>query len=167
MVDQGGADDGPSIYARLRGSVLHVQPGEVGLVASAELPDVWGVVTDIGYPRAAATVVALADGTTSLYLGTGGGTIGGGRHPAVVAATMTLLAAVQRRLAELPPSTDEELPAAGRVVLRALTYAGPRAVEAAEEELHGQHPLSELYRAVHGVITELRLIEESRPSTVD
>ena len=163
MVNQAGAEEAAGIYTSLRTSVLHVRPDEVGLAPSVELPHVWGVVTDIGHPGGVATVVALADGTTSLYLSTGGGTIGGGGHAAVVAATMALLNAAQRRLADLPPTSDEALPAVGRVVLRALTYDGQRAVEAGEEELHGQHPLSDLYRAVHAVITELRLIEENRP----
>ena len=90
---------------------------------------------DIESPTGTATLVGLADGTTSLYLSSGGGVIGGGEHAQVASATRALLLVVEGQLDQMPTTTDTPLPAAGRVVLRAMTYHGQRAVDAAEDDL--------------------------------
>jgi hypothetical protein len=162
-VSQDGCVTG-DIYAALRGQILDVDPAGVGLQPSATLPRVWGVLMETGYEGdTSATLVALADGTTSLYLSTGGGMIGGGKHPQVAAKTLVLLEVVERYLNDMPVSMDRSLPRPGRVVLRALTYLNDRVVEASADELgEGSHPFSEVFFAAHAVITELRLIDEDR-----
>lgn len=152
-----------SVYDGLRQQILDLDPAAAGLAASPELPTVWGLLMETGYPGGVATLVALADGTTSLYLSTGGGVIGGGEHRQVAAATRRLLGIVERHLGQMPPSADTGLPAVGRVALRALTYQGRHGAEAAEDDLgYQRHPLWPVFHAAHDVITELRLIEESR-----
>jgi hypothetical protein len=152
-----------NIYDDLRGRILSLDPAEAGLAPSPALPRVYGAVVDMGYPRATATLVGLADGTTSLYLSSGGGFIGAGEHEQVAAATRALLGVLERHLDDLPADTELPVPVHGRVVLRALTFGGQRAVDAAQGDLEsGRHPLSTVYRAAHDVITQLRLIEESR-----
>jgi hypothetical protein len=122
--------------------------------------DARGVVMDVGVPAGSYTVVALADGTASLYTSTGGGVIGGGAHPAVVAAVRRLLDVAGSHLDALAPDVDDALPATGRVIIRVLTPAGRRRVEAAEDDLgEGRHPQSELFHAVHDVIGQLRIAE--------
>jgi hypothetical protein len=160
-----GQDDARSVYAGLRQTILTVDPVEVGIAPTPELPRVWGVVMDTGYPNGTATVVALADGTTSLYTSTGGGIIGAGAHAGVAAATRALLGVVEAHLDKLPAATQDDLPPADWVVLRALAYGGQRAVLAEEDELgYDRHPLSPVFHAVHEVITQLRLLDESRRS---
>ena len=68
---------------------------------------------DTRYPEAVMTLVALADGTTSLYFSNGGGMIGGGEHPRVAAATRRLVDVAARFLTVLSPATDFPLPPAG------------------------------------------------------
>ena len=46
-----------------------------------------GGLMETGYPRAVATLVVVADGSTSLYLSNGGGTIGAGQHARVRSAS--------------------------------------------------------------------------------
>jgi hypothetical protein len=160
-----GQDDAQSVYAGLRNSILSLDPAEVGIGPTPELPRVWGFVMDTGYPNGTATVVALADGTTSLYTSTGGGIIGAGEHATVAAATRALLGVVEAHLDQLPTDAQYDLPPADWVVLRALTYGGQRAVLAEEDELgYDRHPLSPIFHAVHKVITALRLLDESRRS---
>lgn len=152
----------PEIYDELRQQILQLEPASVGIMPSAELPRVWGLVMDMGTRNATATLVGLADGTTSLYLSTGGAVIGGGEHPQVAGATRSLLQVVERQLDQMP-TTDAPLPARGRVVLRAMTYQGQRAVDASEDDLgHRRHPLAEIFHAAHDVITQLRLLDEAR-----
>jgi hypothetical protein len=49
------------------------------------------------------------------------------------------------------------------VTIRALTFEGQRAVAGVEDDLgSGRHPASPLFYAAHEVITQRRLVEESR-----
>ena len=124
---------------------------------------VWGCLMETGYPGATATLMCLRDGTTSLYTSSGFGIIGGGTHAAVVQANAALIQAVTADLDLLTPTRDRSLPAEGRTIIRALTYDGPRAHEAAEDDLgHRRDPLSRVFFAAHDVITQLRLIDEQR-----
>jgi hypothetical protein len=151
------------IYLNLRQRILDIRPAEVGLHPSDRLPDVWGFVMDTGYQAGPWTLAALADGTTSLYLGTGGGTIGAGEHEQVAAATLALLGAVQLVHREMPFVDGHGLPGTGRVTMRVLTYEGQRAVEADEQDLgQNRHRFSELFHAAHVVIAEVRMAEERR-----
>jgi hypothetical protein len=66
-------------YSGLRNMVLRTKPDSVG-VKLKDAKEVWGVVMETGYPEAVASLVALADGTVSLYFSNGGGIIGLGPH---------------------------------------------------------------------------------------
>ncbi len=153
---------GEQVYQGLRAQILGLDPAEAGLGQGPERPVLWGAVMDMGYPRGTATLVALADGTTSLYTSSGGGIIGGGFHQAVASATRSFLAELEQHLPGLQPDLDPVLPAEGQVIIRALTYSGRLAAQAPEDDLgHGRHPLSPVFHAAHRVITELKLIDES------
>jgi hypothetical protein len=158
-----GPADGQQVAEGLRAQILDLDPAEVGLDRFAATRRVWGALLETGYPKATATLVSLADGTTSLYLSTGGGIIGGGGHDRVAAATQSFLAAVEDHLGQLSPDPDSAVPAVGRVIIRAMTYQGRYRAEAAEDDLgDGRHPLSPVFYAAHDVLTELRMIDQAR-----
>ena len=161
----GPTNDAPGpadVYLGLRNQILNVDPATIGLAApSSSAP--WGCVMETGYPNGTATLVCLADGTTSLYTSSGFGIIGGGAHQAVVRENANLLTVLAEHEAEMSPSTDLSLPRMGRTIIRALTADGQRVFESAEDELgEGRSPLSPVFHAAHGVITQLRLIDETR-----
>jgi hypothetical protein len=157
------AASGEDVYQGLRAQILALDPASAGLAQGPEHHVLWGALMETGYPRGTATLVTLADGTTSLYLSTGGGIIGGGFHEAVAAATRSFLTELERHLLVLRPDPDAALPAVGRVIIRALTHTGRMSAEASEDDLgHGRHQLSAVFYAAHRVITELRLIDEAR-----
>ena len=154
---------GEQVAQGLRRQILDLDPAEAGLDRFSAGRRVWGALLETGYPSATATLVALADGTTSLYLSTGGGIIGGGAHARVAAATRSFLTAVEDHLGLLSPDADSDVPVAGRVIIRALTYQGRYRADAPEDDLgHGRHPLSAVFYAGHGVLTELRTIDQAR-----
>lgn len=125
---------------------------------------VWGAMMETGYANGTASLVCLGDGTTSLYTSTGGGMIGAGSQPAVVAANRAFLRSLTDHLRDLEHEPITWLPQPGRVVLRALTYEGHLATEAYEDDLgYGKHSLSPSFYAAHEVITQLRLIDEQGP----
>ncbi len=150
-------------YLGLRDRLLQTAPGDVGISPTADAPQVWGVLLEMARGDATVTVVALADGTTSLYTSTGGGVLGGGAHARIAAASKALVRLADAHLAAFPAVDAVSLPDAGRSALVVLTYAGPRRVEEADGVLSGDRgPVSAVYAAAQNVITELRLQEESR-----
>jgi hypothetical protein len=147
------------VYNGLRGQILSLDPASVGMSPTPELPQVWGAMLETGYDSGVATLVALADGTTSLYTSTGGGVIGGGAHAGVVAANRAFLRMIDGALDLFDVESEPAPPAPRDVVIRALTFHRTLAVRAAEADLgNGRLPASAVFHAAHAVITELRLI---------
>jgi len=149
-----------SIYYALRKGIFTTSPDEVGIVRSQDNPNVWGVVMDTGYPEGAATLVSLADGTTSLYLEGGGGIIGGGAHDFVANATKALVLDAEMYYGSLTQTTSFPLPAVDNVSFFILTHSGVYTTEAPEADLgEERHHLSPLFFKRHDVITSLRKLE--------
>jgi hypothetical protein len=158
----GPPDQSAAVFHGLRDQVIALDPSSVGLIASKDLPHVFGVVMDTSYPNGSATLVAISDGTTSLYTSTGGGVIGGGAHAHVVQANRSLLLEAEARLSDFARSAGDAptLPPAGYVNITLLTYSGLRRITAPQDDLgEGRHLASSVFHAAHGVITELRLTE--------
>src|SRR5262249_10888815 len=110
--------------------------------------------------EAVATLVAVADGTTSLYFSTGGGVIGAGEHEAVADPSRRWLLAAQEFLPTLSPTLEPPLPEPGLTRFVAVTPGGLLDAGAPEAELGGgEPPLSPLFYAGHDVITQIRLLQ--------
>ena len=156
----GGTTDAKPVYLALRGSLLETDPASLGLAPSPGGRRVWAVVMDTAFPEGVASLVVVADGTTSLYTSTGGGTIGAGAHEHVAAASRAFLDRVDGALDLLVPASSFPLPSTGRVRFCVLTFDGGRTAEADEQDLgEGRHPLSGVFLAGHDVLTELREID--------
>jgi hypothetical protein len=149
-------------YSALRHQALSTRRTEVGIPAPPPEVPVWGILMETGYPEATATLLALSDGTTSLYLSSGGGVIGGHAHQSVRQANAALLQTANRYYQHLKPSESFPVPAAGHTLFYILTDSGVLSGGGLEDDLgHGRHPLSPLFHAGHRVITQLRIISES------
>jgi hypothetical protein len=151
-----------SVYDGLRRQIFDLDPIGVGLTGAGQPGGVWGVVFELGMPATTVTVIALADGTTSLYTTGGFGIIGGGAHPAVVVANRKLREAVAAQLPAFRPDPGTTVPGPDDVRVRALTTDGRRVADAAQADLlDGTHPLSDLFFAGHAVVTRLREIHDA------
>jgi hypothetical protein len=114
---------------------------------------------EMGLAGATATLFALADGTTSLYLSTGGGVIGGQGHENVREANAAFLSMANQSRQHLQPASSTPVPKVGYTLFYLLTDAGTITGGGLEDDLgHGRHVLSPLFHAGHGVMTELRII---------
>jgi hypothetical protein len=76
----GPAASGEEVYRGLRAQILGLDSAGAGLRQGPGHEAVWGALMETGSPRGTASLMGLADGTTSLYLSSGGGIIGGGSH---------------------------------------------------------------------------------------
>ena len=111
-----------NVYIGLRQQILTLAPATVGLAPSPLHPHVYGGLMEMGIGDAVATLVVVADGTTSFYFSTGGGIIGAGVHETVKGPSKAFLAALERHMGELSPDPSEQTPSAGMIYLRALTF---------------------------------------------
>src|SRR5947209_9503324 len=124
-----------------------------------EHPEVSGVVVDVpGSGGGWATLVVMHDGTTSMYTSTGGGTLGGGAHPSVAAASNRLLRMLNVAVSLFPVCEGSDHPPEGRVRWFVLTPAARRAADMPEDVFWGkvQHPTTPLAMAAQAVVTALR-----------
>jgi hypothetical protein len=120
-----------------------------------EHPDVRGLVADIPMHGGFASIVALTDGTASIYLSNGGALLGAGELPGVADAVHRVLIATQDELdvfADAGP--DGTLPPPGMVRLHLLAPEGGRAVDLDESLfwVDGSHRLSPVAAAIRALV---------------
>jgi hypothetical protein len=148
----------PDTYQGLRSMVLEFD------LATLAIPDgtPWGgaavALMEIGLLKGMASIVAIADGTVSMYVSTGGGVIGAGEHASVRAVAERFRTVAAESLGQLRPTDDFPLPAAGEVRFQVRTMDGDYSAVVSEAELQaGRNPLAALYRAGQDLLTEIRL----------
>lgn len=142
----------------LRRQALTMSADELGLTPTAAHPRVWGILMETGYPEAVATLVAIADGTASLYFSNGGGIIGAGAHAAVQATLPAFFAEAEAHVDSLASTTDVPLPGVGCTRFYLRTFAGTLTDEAPEADLGTmKHPLSRLFHTGHAVLSAMRV----------
>lgn len=151
-------------YSGLRRQVLQGLRGKVVLPAPKKTTEPYAVVMDWNTGNAIATIVAISDGTASIYLSNGGGSIGGGqgnkeiRDAALSAVTMA--ADVQPQMETV---VSYPLPMRGEVIFYLVTETGVFSASAPAKELAaGKHPLSPLGNAMQNIITQYRLVEPAK-----
>jgi len=147
------------VYLQLRNRILKLNPSEVGLGPSKAAPHVWGVLMETGYQVGSATLVSLADGTTSLYYSTGGGMLGSGEYSPVAEASKALVAQAEDHLQHVSLNNEFPLPEVGQVRFILLTYTGLFTSVAPEKILAaGGHSFSPLFLKAHETLEQLRLL---------
>ena len=154
----------PKGTPQLRAMLLASKPADFGLVPTTELPHVWAALMEMNVKNTLVTLVAVADGATSLYFGTGGGIIGGHKFEPVRDANHKLLLGVEKFLvAKAFVARDVPLETTpGAVSFATLTYDGLAVARDTEERLKAKRsPVWPLYYLGQQVITQLRTSVES------
>jgi hypothetical protein len=147
-------------YSGLRGMVLSAKPDSIGIKLK-EPSEVWGVVMETGYPTAVVSLVALADGTVSLYFSNGGGILGLGQHAGPHRAAQSFLASSQQYAKQAPPTKSYPLPKPSYTRFYLLTGNGVLTTEAKEDDLgNNRHLLSPLFHKGHELIFEARAVDQ-------
>jgi hypothetical protein len=151
-----GAHADPQVYFGLRDLMLKGSREKFGIAAPSKPTEPWGVLMDWGIPAGSATVVALVDGSASVYLSSGGGFLGGGQsHESIRGAAKQAVEAAKEVQPLMHPSADYPLPQRGQVTFYLLTDSGVFGAGASEDDLKSHRsPLYKLGDAAQKVITE-------------
>jgi hypothetical protein len=120
--------------------------------------NVWGVVMEMGYPNGATvSVIALADGHSSISLSTAPDVITTADRDAVRKAAVRVTTTAEDAAPHLEKTIRFPPPKLDEVTFYLLTRDGVRSETATQEELAGgAHPLSPLFMAAQDVITVSR-----------
>jgi len=149
------------VYTGLRNMVFTTAPVSIGLKPAAD--EVWGVVMETGYPKAVASLVALADGTVSLYFSNGGGILGLGPHPEPNRLGKELIVSAQRFVSQAKVTKVYPLPQPTYTRFYLLTGNGVVTVEAKEDDLGNQRDaLSPLFYKAQNLISAIHVVDEQR-----
>ncbi len=121
------------------------------------------MLMETGYEKGSATVVALADGSASIYLSNGAGFIGGHRHEAIRRAAVALVREAALHVQGMQPTNAFPLPEGGHTAFYVLTDSGVFTGSGSERALgERRHALAPLFHAGQDVITQYRLISENK-----
>jgi hypothetical protein len=150
-------------YLKLRSRIFSLNPTELGLAPSSQAPRVWGVLVEMGYEVGTASLVSLADGTTSLYYSTGGGMLGSADYQALADASKAFVSQAENYLVHMSFADDFPLPQAGQVRFILLTYSAAYSAEVPEKLLvSGDHPLSPLFQLAQQTLALIRQLAEKK-----
>ena len=146
------------IYADLRKQVLSLTTDQLG----KDVP-VLAVLMETGYPEAVATLIAVADGASSLYFSNGGGIIGAGEYKQVHDSSLELLTKAGTYINKLSLTKVFPLPKNGFTRFYVVTSSGIYSDEVLEDDLGNErHVLSSVFFQGHELISFIRAAEEHR-----
>lgn len=144
------------VYVELRNQVLQVKPDAIGEERTDD-STVIAVLMETAYSEAIVTLVAVADGTASLYFSNGGGIIGGGGHEPVRKVCAGFIAGAQQYVSQSTSTDTFPLPIEGSVRFYLVTGVGVYTFEALEDDLgYERHTCSPLFHKGHELITAIR-----------
>ena len=98
----------------------------------------------------------MAEGTTSMYLSSGGGIIGAGRHDDVRMASAQALSEASAVRGYLDPVEDVPYPTGGRMRVTIILDGGLRSAEVSPDDIKPGHHLFGLASAHQRVVTALQ-----------
>lgn len=139
--------DRRALSAALRGQVFKIKSADLG-PAALRASGLYGVMIDTGLEDAVVSLVALSDGSVSLYVTDGSGCIGCGAHPDVRLAVTELLRAADLALPQAVAAPDQKSPPANSLRCFLLTIRGVHSLQATLEAANrNDSPLGALYFA--------------------
>ena len=147
-------------YAGLRSMVLEGTRANFGLEPGSGPTQPFAVVTDWGGADGTNTIIAVADGSASVYPSSGAASIGGGQsHESIRKAALTTVATAGTIQPLMHTTTQYPLPSRGQVSFYLVTDSGVFTAAASEEDLNGNRsPFSPLAAAAQNIVAEYRRI---------
>jgi len=152
------AYEAADVYLGLRNQALTLDAKTLGVDVS-----VFSVLMETGYPEAVATVVAVADGASSVYFSNGGGIIGAGEYKQVHDAAVEFISIAEKNIGKMSIAKDYPLPRKGFTRFYVVTSSGVYSFEALEDDLGNEKSeLSNLFFQGHEFMSYIRAADEHR-----
>lgn len=147
----------------LRLRALLAPAKNLGITPTKEFSRTYAVLIDFPINQITATIVALSDGSASLYTTSTFGIIGGMSHDKVRAAAMRLIATSNNFFDEAKPTKEYSYPGQGKVRFYLVSFSGVRMIETDLSAIESnQSKYSELFWLGQEVLTQLRLATEKK-----
>jgi hypothetical protein len=153
----------PKVYAEMRDLALGGSRAKFGLGPGLKPTQPFAVLMDWRLRAGSATVVAIVDGTASVYLSNGGGFIGGGQsHESIRQAAKRTVEAADEVQDLMHSTTTYPMAATGEVNFYVLTDVGIFTAIVSEKDLRDHRsPFSKLGDSAQDIVTQYGLIQES------
>jgi hypothetical protein len=155
------ATNNPAVYIKLREHVLTMP------LPAKKDQTILMLVMDWYLTSSRASVVAVFDGSASIYLGNGGGFLGGAQESiAIRTAAVQAVKVAELALANFQPVQAADLPDRGNVYFYARTESGLLRAVASEKHLSdATDPMTPLGTAMQNIITQYRLLQTAQVQT--
>ena len=145
----------------LRLMALTTPASALGFTPDGVYPRVFGVLTDWNLGNQTASILAVRDGTASLYTTSTFGVIGGAGHAVARQAARQCVEVAESCFDGGSPVAEYPYPPPGKVNFYLLTYEGVRLCVGDEDEIdRGTDATTPLFGATQNVLTALRAISE-------
>jgi hypothetical protein len=151
-------------FMGLRTLVLEGSRANFGLEPGTSATQPFAVVTDWGDAQGATTIVAVADGSASVYRSSGGGSIGGGQsHESIRNAALRTVEVAAAAQPLMHATKQYPLAARGQVCFYVVTDVGVFTATASEDDIESNRsPYSLLAKAARNIIAEYRRVSDSK-----
>jgi hypothetical protein len=148
------------IFMELRDRILRSKAEDLNIQLDSS-SRVWCVVTDIAMQTGSVCVVAMIDGSASMYFSSGGAVVGSMEQQNVRDAATLYTRMCYKSLPEMRLTREFPLPLVGQVSFHLLTNNGIYAASAQKEELvSGQNILSPMFFAANDLIKQFSTIKK-------
>jgi len=147
-------------YLGLRSLVLQGTRANFGLGPGTSATEPFAVVSDWNDAEGTTTIIAVADGSASVYRSNGAGSIGGGQsHEIIRKAALKAVEAAGAAQPQMHGASAYPFPARGQVSFYAVTDSGVFAATAAHEDLvNNRSPFSALAGAMQNIVSEYQRV---------
>jgi hypothetical protein len=150
-----------SVYLDLRDRILKGRRDQFGLGEPPTKMPAWAVLMETGYKEGSFTLVAMFDGSSSIYFSNGGGIIGGGSDDIVRRAAINFVRMANLNRDHVKKTRDYPVPDDGLTTFYLIDDDRVYSTTVKEHDLgNNLHALSPLFHAAHTLIGELRILSE-------
>lgn len=144
-------------YEVMRGMALNIMPGAMLATIPDGAVEVYSMIMDWNMGNDIVTLTTQVTGETNLYVQSGGGIIGAGKHLNVSAAARQFTGIARQYLGNAAVSNDTALPADNTVKFIFLTNKGRYVVTEDYSRIENKSsPWTPLFEAASIVINEMR-----------
>lgn len=150
------------IYSGLRQNVVSLTEKQLGLKGTNK-NQVLAVLMETGYPEAVATLVAVSDGSASIYFSNGGGIIGAGEYAEVKKESLSFITVAGKYLSLMKKTSNYDLPRKGFTRFYVVTNGGVLTTEVLEDDLgNNKSNFSPAFYQGQKLITAIREADKRR-----